>query len=212
LGGARRPLGVHDRRTRFYRDFAAGQQSIFRLGTLCADSSATAMPSVPTRFFAHLDMDAFYASVELLRYPELKGRPVVIGGGRRHQPQWSSDPVTGRPTRSFATLRDYAKLGVLYLQDGAWQSERLLPPGWVDYALSPTHAGSSYAACFRSNADRSFPDLPPDTAWASGASDQRIFILRGRQLVVTVANEADHPMDLSALNRTIATAIGIDWR
>ena len=112
----------------------------------------------------------------------------------------------------FATLRDYAKLGVLYLQDGAWQSERLLPPGWVDYALSPTHAGSSYAACFRSNADRSFPDLPPDTAWASGASDQRIFILRGHQLVVTVANEADHPMDLSALNRTIATAIGIDWR
>ena len=112
----------------------------------------------------------------------------------------------------FATLRDYAKPGVLYLQDGVWQGERLLPPGWVDYLLSPTHAGSSYAACFRSNADRSFPDLPPDTAWASGASDQRIFILRRHRLVVTVANEADHPMDLSALNRAIATAIGIDWR
>jgi CubicO group peptidase (beta-lactamase class C family) len=112
----------------------------------------------------------------------------------------------------FATLRDYARLGVLYAQDGVWDGERLLPRGWVDYALSPTHAGSSYAACFRSNADRSFPDLPADTAWASGTSDQRIFVLRGQRLVAAVANETDHPMDLAALNRVIATAIATRWR
>ncbi len=112
----------------------------------------------------------------------------------------------------FATLRDYAKLGVLYVQDGVWDGERLLPEGWVDYALAPTHAGSSYAACFRANADRSFPDLPTDAAWASGASDQRIFVLRRHRMVVAVNNETDHPMDLAALNRVIATAIATRWR
>jgi len=54
------------------------------------------------KFIAHLDMDAFYASVELLRYPQLRGRPMVIGGRRR-----------GSEGTAIPTLREYSGRGVI---------------------------------------------------------------------------------------------------
>ncbi|MBP9714515.1 MAG: DNA polymerase IV [Sterolibacterium sp.] len=61
-----------------------------------------------TRRIAHLDMDAFFASVELLNYPDLQGQAVAVGGSRNQQPVLQPD---GR--YRYARLSDYAGRGVL---------------------------------------------------------------------------------------------------
>ena len=78
----------------------------------------TMSTSPPNRRIAHLDMDAFYASVELLRYPQLKGLPVVIGGSRRRPDdallqQYAEVPLSEIPVEAFPLLKDYTGRGVI---------------------------------------------------------------------------------------------------
>ena len=87
--------------------------------------------AAPERRIAHLDMDAFYASVELLRYPQLKGQPVVIGGRRRSGGESNATEFARLETyqgRGVVTTATYAarEFGV-HSGMGLMQAARLCP-------------------------------------------------------------------------------------
>jgi CubicO group peptidase (beta-lactamase class C family) len=91
------------------------------------------------------------------------------------------------------TARDLARFGLLYLRDGVWEGERLLPEGWVDYTRTPTPAARAgqYGAHFWLNAGVPARGVPPpmrgvpaDAILARGKDGQAVAILPSRDLVV----------------------------
>ena len=95
---------------------------------------------------------------------------------------------------NYGTARDWARLGLLYLQRGMWNGERLLPEEFVDFVQTPAPAWDSpvYGGLFWLNtADdtgrgQRIPTLPSDAYNAAGAGDQRTYIIPSRDLVIVV--------------------------
>ncbi len=79
----------------------------------------------------------------------------------------------------FAIPQDFARFGYLYLRDGVWDGQRILPEGWVDYARTPTYqdAVEAYGAHWW---------LVPNSSWfmASGYDGQRILIAPDKDAIV----------------------------
>lgn len=94
---------------------------------------------------------------------------------------------------AFATPRDWARFGLLYLQDGIWQGERILPEGWVAYTCTPTPPApkGEYGALFWLNAGaathpshRRWPDAPRDAFAAEGFQEQKVIIIPSKHAVL----------------------------
>ena len=105
----------------------------------------------------------------------------------------------------YASARDFARFGYLYLRDGVWGDERLLPAGWVD------HARRQHVIDVESNLGygSQWWTLPeePDALVASGYEGQHIIVCPSRDLVVVRLGKtlADlRPNVLASLRRLIA--------
>ncbi|MGH6814834.1 MAG: serine hydrolase domain-containing protein [Hyphomicrobiaceae bacterium] len=81
--------------------------------------------------------------------------------------------------------RDWLRLGLLYLQDGVWNGERLLPEGWVDFVRTPAPAWTEpvYGGMFWLNGARHWP-IPGDAYYMAGSGGQYTFIVPTHDLVV----------------------------
>jgi CubicO group peptidase (beta-lactamase class C family) len=101
----------------------------------------------------------------------------------------------------YATARDWAKLGLLYLQDGLWNGERILPDGWVRHATTPavSATGNAFGAHFwvqipdEYTSGWNFEWLPQDAFHAVGHGGQFITIIPSRELVVVRLGQSRHP-------------------
>jgi len=85
----------------------------------------------------------------------------------------------------YGTARNWARLGLLYLHDGVWQGNRILPEGWTTFVstLAPAWKTPVYGAFFWINGDGNW-HLPKDTYLAAGAGGQNTWIVPGRDLVI----------------------------
>jgi CubicO group peptidase (beta-lactamase class C family) len=93
----------------------------------------------------------------------------------------------------FATARDWAKFGLLYLNDGLWNGERILPEGWVKYTATPVKKSKGiYGAHFWLNHNNvAFKAAPADLFSANGFQGQRVFVIPSKDLVIVRMGLAD---------------------
>ena len=106
---------------------------------------------------------------------------------------WDGDFILS--SQVWTTARDLARLGQLYLNDGVWDGQRILPEGWTDYVAAP--AGAQPPNRLGENADKpgrgygaqfwryeNYPGVPNDTYAALGNRGQFVIIVPSRQAVI----------------------------
>jgi CubicO group peptidase (beta-lactamase class C family) len=91
----------------------------------------------------------------------------------------------------FASARDWARFGLLYMNDGIWEGKRILPEGWAKFSASPTpQSEGQYGAHWWLKLQKELGGetedakrIPPDAFYALGHEDQSVTVIPSRKLV-----------------------------
>jgi CubicO group peptidase (beta-lactamase class C family) len=118
----------------------------------------------------------------------------------------------------YASARDWGRFGLLFLNDGVVNGERILPEGWVKYSTTPTTSApiGQYGAQWwlnagaKSDAKKCYhPGLPSDEFGAEGFEDQFVFIIPSQKLVVVRLGISHHGTDIEKIVGSIIQALSI---
>jgi CubicO group peptidase (beta-lactamase class C family) len=109
----------------------------------------------------------------------------------------------------WATPRDWAKFGLLYLHQGNWNGEQLFKPNWAKYVATPTNTSNGrYGGQFWLNSSGYFPDAPRDMYYASGYQGQMVAIFPSHDLVIVRMGLKENPeFDFNGLLGGIVSSI-----
>ena len=122
------------------------------------------------------------------------------------EPDMSGTPVGS--SYLYATARDFARLGHMYLHDGCVGEERLLPEHWVEYTTTPaSDSKGGYGACFWLNRSKTYPSAPEDMYSCQGHDGQMIFIIPSKELVVVVLGYSPKPDRVIEFDRLLGDII-----
>jgi CubicO group peptidase (beta-lactamase class C family) len=144
---------------------------------------------------------------EYLTYPQ---RALFDKIGIRRQvletDPWGNFLLSGH---DYGTARNWARLGQLYLQDGMWNGQRLLPEGFAKFVSTPAPAWrrKEYGGQFWVNGEGQW-NLPRDAYFMSGAGGQHTFIVPSHDLVVVrMGHQRGAPVGTKTLNQSLAALV-----
>ncbi len=87
---------------------------------------------------------------------------------------------------TYAPAQDWARFGILYLQNGIWFGDTIVNPQWVSFTQeeAPNSAGKYGAQFWLNQGGHEVPDAPKDTYFADGYQGQRVYIIPSKKLVI----------------------------
>ncbi len=180
-----------------FADFALRSQVIEEPGTVWNYSSGTTNILMEYLRRELGGNDQLYAFLDSLLAP--------VAPTLRIEPDQSGRPVGS--SYGWATARDWARLGQLMLQDGVWNGDTLVPPGWIDFMREPAAGseGTYGAQLWLPGPDT--PSLPAGAFMMRGFQDQRVFIIPSRGLVISrLGHGKDKVTDFDGLIQRILAA------